>query len=223
MWISLGERDNRLAGRVLIGSNSPVLSGNSLVGVVEYVGEAESRIRLITDAGLVPAVRAVRGGLQNREFSEHLDIVLEHLKVRKELFPNQEEQAQLIKCIENLSKRLHPFGKEEALAKGELCGSSMPLWRSCGQILKGIGFNYTYADHASSHQDLSLTQLRPGDLLATSGLDGVFPTGIPVAIITKVFDLKKGSYFYELEAKPTAGDLQDLHTLFVLPPLSGIK
>ena len=220
LWISLGERDNRLAGHTIIGSNSPVLSGNSLVGVVEYVGEAESRMRLITDAGLVPSVRAVRGGLQNKELSEHLQIVLEHLHARGDLFPNKEEHLQFEKIAQGLFSRLHPFGKEESLAKGELSGSSAPLWRSRGQLLKGIGFNYTYADAEGKERDLSATHLKSGDLLATSGLDGVFPPGIPVAIVTKVFDLKKGSYFYELEAKPTAGDLQDLEVLFVMPPLS---
>ena len=98
-------------------------------------------------------------------------------------------------------------------------------------MLKGIGFNYNTADEEGPSRSLRTGKplgvsaapesalIQAGDLLITSGLDGVFPPGIPVAIATKIASLKEGSYSYELEAKPAAGDLNDLQSVFVLPPL----
>ena len=98
-------------------------------------------------------------------------------------------------------------------------------------MLKGVGFNYNMADEEGPARSLRSGQpvgastapgrvlIQTGDLLVTSGLDGISPPGIPVAIATKIAPLKEGSYSYELEAKPAAGSLDDLSTVFVLPPL----
>jgi rod shape-determining protein MreC len=51
-------------------------------------------------------------------------------------------------------------------------------------------------------------------------LDGVFPPGLDVATITKIHPLKEGDYYYELEAKPTAGNMYNLSYVFVIPPVS---
>jgi len=60
LWINVGKKDNEKIGRTVVARNSPVMSGVSLAGVVDYVGERQSRVRLITDSGLIPSVRAVR-------------------------------------------------------------------------------------------------------------------------------------------------------------------
>jgi cell shape-determining protein MreC len=231
LWIALGETDNLSIGRTVIERNSPVLFGNSLVGVVEYVGEAQSRVRLITDAGLVLAVRSLRGDGQNCEISSHAQNLLERVRVRRDLFSSEEEQQSFIDTVSSFQERLEPQAEEELLAKGELFGCSAPLWRSRGVMLKGSGFNYDYPDEEGPARDLRTGQLfsmRPslavpllkeGDLLVTSGLDGVFPPGIAVAIATKIVPLKEGSCTYDLEARPAAGDLHDLRTVLVLPPV----
>ncbi len=230
LWISLGEADNQRVGRTVIARNSPVLIENALVGVVEYVGETQSRVRLLTDAGLVLAVRAMRGGVQNRELTHQVKNLLEHVHVRADLFAAPEEQEQFVSMLDAFKARLNDW-EEESLAKGEICGCSAPLWRSRGLLLKGVGFNYNTADEEGPARSLRSGQpvgvnsapghilIQPGDLLVTSGLDGIFPPGIPVAIATKIAPLKEGSYSYELEAKPAAGDLNDLQSVFVLPPL----
>ena len=117
------------------------------------------------------------------------------------------------------------------LAKGELSGSGLPLWRRDGRVLTGIGFNYDTADEQGGPFDLrsgrSISQregpdlplVQRGDLLVTSGLDGVFPFGLRVAEVTFVQPLREGDYFYELEAKPIAGELDALSLVNVLPPL----
>ncbi len=231
LWIGLGEIDNQSIGRTVIERNSPVLFENSLVGVVEYVGAAQSRVRLITDAGLVLAVRALRGDGQNGEVSSHAEQLLERVRVRPDLFSSVQEQQSFIDMLSAFQGRLEPEAEEEMLAKGELSGCSAPLWRSRGVMLKGSGFNYDYPDEEGPARDLRTGQpfatrplpasplLKEGDLLVTSGLDGVFPPGIAVAVATKIKPLKEGSCTYNLEAKPTAGDLHDLRTVLVLPPV----
>jgi rod shape-determining protein MreC len=230
IWVSVGEADNRAAGKEIIGLNSPVLANQALVGVVEYVGETQSRVRLISDAGLVCAVRSVRGGMQNRELFHQVQSLLMHSEVRLDLFTSREEQARFVDMLAVFKNRLIDE-EEKELAKGEICGGSTPLFRSCKTILKGMGFNYDFSDEAGPARDLrsgrslgnhsasGIKLIQQGDLLVTSGLDGVFPAMLPVAIATVVAPLKEGSFSYELEARPAAGDLMDLQIVFVMPPI----
>lgn len=170
LWINVGKATNAQLGRDIVLHNSPVVVGRSIVGVVDYVGEQQSRVRLITDSGLTPSVRVSRNNL--------------------------------------------------LLAKGELRGISQPLWRTQKPLLKGSGFNYDFADEKGPAQDLrSGNILRQGDLLVTTGLDGVFPPNLQAARITKVYPLREGDAFYEVDAQPTATELDELSYLFVLKPI----
>lgn len=186
LWINVGTETNQNLGKIIVAKNSPVLYGRSLVGVIDYAGLNQSRVRLITDSGLTPSVRAVRFQGESSHF----------------------------------------------LAKGELYGSSAPLWRQETHRLKGIGFNYDFADAEGPARDLrtgksqdptrpkpALPLIQVGDHLLTTGLDGLFPTGLDVAIVAKVHPLKEGDYYYEIEADATAGNLDRLSFVFVLPPL----
>ena len=58
------------------------------------------------------------------------------------------------------------------------------------------------------------------DVLVKTGMDGVFPPGFQVATVTRIELLKEGDYFYELEARPIAGPLEELSLVFVLPPMT---
>lgn len=174
VWIDVGETVNHKLGENIIVKNSPVVIGDVVVGVVEYVGKNRSRVRLITDATLTPSVRVLR-----QESSDHY------------------------------------------LAKGELSGASAPLWRERGRILKGVGFNYDFADeegparHLRSQQENSLIQ--NGDLLVTTGMDGVFPKGLKIARVTSVQTPREGACSYSILAE-TIVDLEDLAYVNVLPP-----
>lgn len=55
----------------------------------------------------------------------------------------------------------------------------------------------------------------------TTGFDGIFPAGYPVAIVSKVQPLKEGAPCYEIEARATAGNLDDIHRVVVLAALEG--
>lgn len=227
LWINRGERDNEKMGKPIIGKNSPVLLGSSVIGVVEYVGNSQSRVRLITDAHLNPSVRAHRGKEQNQFLLEHLDALLFSLELREDLDYNLSLKQQL----HQLKQKLLTQVKDLYLAKGILQGTSHPLWRSRRSVLKGIGFNYNFPDAEGAARDLrsgdsyhhlqkqeSVPLLLPGDLLVTTGLDGVFPPGLRVATVSHVQTLREGASSYEIEAISTAGNLDELTHIFVLAP-----
>ena len=121
-------------------------------------------------------------------------------------------------------------GPSRHLAKGELHGSSAPLWRGCSTILKGVGFNYDFSDEEGEglelhtgrpHSDLrgrsNVSLIEVGDLLVTTGMDGIFPADLPVAFVKEVSPLSEGAIFYEILATPTAPSLIDLSVVTVLP------
>ncbi|HRD55746.1 MAG TPA: rod shape-determining protein MreC, partial [Parachlamydiaceae bacterium] len=134
LWINVGHNS-----KGLIGKNSPVLAGNAVIGIIDYCGKKQSRVRLITDSALSPSVRVLR----------------------------------------------HEGGEIHYLAKGELKGAAKPLFRSGGNQLFGIGFNYDFADDKGFARDLRtgepqnegakqkvLPLLKVNDLLVTTGMDG---------------------------------------------------
>lgn len=230
LWVDVGEVDNEKLGKKIVEINSPALVGKHVVGVVDYVGSAQSRVRLITDSGLTPSVRASRGGEQNIEVQEEIQVLRSLIATSNSLFASQDEKKAAIEELDRLRERL--IGKKETylLAKGVLHGSSSEMWRKPGQTLKGIGFNYDYSDAEGPARDLrsgtpinapasipTMPIIKEGDTLVTTGYDGVFPRGLSVAIVTHIELLKEGDYYYELEALPSAGDLDSLETLYILP------
>ena len=215
-WIDVGENNNRSLGQQIIAKNSPVVLGNSLIGIVEFVGEKQSRVRFITDSGLKTAVRAVRGSVMERDLGLGIANVLDLL--RKNAF---HKDAQLIQDLNQLQNSLSVRFEDGYFAKGEVVGSSAIYQRSLNQELKGIGFNCDIADVEGGMRDLrDRSTLKEGDLLVTSGLDGVFPAGLHVAYVTKIEPVREGDYYLQLKAKPAASSLFDITSVFVLPPLT---
>jgi len=221
LWVNVGEENNRSVGKRVIAKNSPVLADGALVGVVEYVGEKQARVRLITDSGLSPSVRVCRGGLQNRELAHQLNSLQKQIEKREDLFSSLSEKESFLNQLQVLKKNTGIHWEDGYLAKGEVHGSSAPFWRSRGPLLRGIGFNFDYPDDEGPPRELKggVPILKEGDLLVTSGLDGVFPSGIQVGTVAKIDPLKEGSYSYEIEVRPSVSNLNDLQTLFVLPPI----
>jgi len=113
-------------------------------------------------------------------------------------------------------------GKKLFLAKGEIHGSGNPFWRSKGHTLKGIGFNCDFPDSESPARDLRSANpliIKTGDLLVTSGLDGIFPKGFRVGTVSRIETLKEGDYFYTIEAEPDVKHLDSLSFVYILPPI----
>lgn len=233
LWINVGETHNQALGVRVVAINSPVLVGSSLVGVIDYVGSKQSRVCLITDPRLVPAVRAARGTPQRRFLAEQVDVLLESLETNDDLGLATETSSLLRDQLRNFRASLEQEAPSWYLAKGELHGSECPLWRNHGLLLKGTGFNYDFDDEKGPARNLrtgkpengnkklsTLCLIQEGDLLVTSGLDGVFPEGLEIATVTKVHPLREGAYCFDLEALPTAGNLEELSLVFVLPPVA---
>lgn len=231
LWLDVGQSNNESLGETIIAKNSPVVIGNAVIGVVDYVGHHQCRVRLITDSGLTPSVRAVRGNVQKQMLADDIASLIDHLGRHSDAFSTKEEKESLIQQLKNLRKRLHDSKLETwYLAKGELRGSSKPLWRSRENLLHGIGFNYDFPDAEGPARDLRtgaskslktppMPLLQAHDLLVTTGMDGVFPAGLSVAEVTHVQTLREGDYYYELDAKPAAGNLHELSLVYVLPPV----
>lgn len=224
--IDKGDTFNEAAGRAVISKGSPVISQGALVGVVDWVGKKMSRVRLITDEGLQPSVRIVRG--------EERDSALNGLALRLILELESETDETARSLSQQLKSYLKRHKKSEEtlfLAKGVLQGRSQPLWRSSSLELKGFGFNYDFSDEEGPARDLltgktdnpqeeAVPIIKAGDLLVTSGLDGIFPEGIPVAYVKQVDKLKEGDFYFSIRAIPYAPHINQLADVFVLPSLS---
>ncbi|NGX48476.1 MAG: hypothetical protein K940chlam5_00061 [Candidatus Anoxychlamydiales bacterium] len=231
IWINVGEKNNEQLSKLIIAKNSPVVIGNNLIGIVEYVGQKHSRVRLITDSGFIPSVRAVRGSIQDKSLLNIIDSLKNHVYARDNLFYSKDEKENFLDKLISLNSRLTNQKEDKYLAKGELHGTSQPLWRSKGTKLKGVGFNYDYADEEGPARDLKsgkiildpeskrVALIEKGDLLVTTGMDGIFPKGLNVGLVTKVYDLEDGDYAYNIEAKPTASNLNEIEVVLILPPL----
>lgn len=233
LWINVGKETNASLGRNVIAKNSPVIVGTAVVGVVDYVGKNQARVRLITDSGLTPSVRALRGGGYHRELIiEKIDSLIQSIEKNKGAFAASQEKEEFLVALTKAKERLPHGEKAYRLAKGELHGASKPLWRAQGHLLKGVGFNYDFADNEGPARDLrsgkpldphskasTMPILKAHDLLVTTGMDGVFPPGLLVAEVKALHFLKEGDYTYELDAVPIFDNLDDLSLVFVIPPI----
>ena len=179
LWINVGAENNQALEREVIGKNSPVVLGTAVVGIVDYVGKRQSRVRLITDSGLNPSVRVVRGVPKQRFVKQNIDSLIQLLSDRENY-----------RHVVNELKQIREKEVEESplyLAKGELRGGSLSLWRTQREVLFGQGFNYDFPDEKGPARDLRSGQpiavhggdpipiLKENDLLVTTGMDGVFP------------------------------------------------
>lgn len=223
VWIDIGKAHNPKNGPAIITKNSPVLSGNSVVGVIDYVGEKASLVRLITDSGLTPAVRVSRGGAQKARLLALIRELEITLCKESSLFKSKEMQTHFATDLLHLKNTISTLPEtKKFFAKGELQGTGEPLYKSSGARLKGIGFNYDFSDSAGPARALRAPDepmIQVGDLLVTSGLDGVFPEGLHIAVVESLSPLREGAYSYELIAKPTALNILDLNYVSVIAPV----
>lgn len=232
LWINVGETTNQDYSNPIIARNSPVIVGKAIVGIVDEVGQHQSRIRLMSDHRLTPSVRASRGGEQDFLINEQIERLLQQLHHRKNLPFPLEDQTRLLQLLQQLKQSLYPFKKTWYLAKGELLGSIFSARLGQMVSLKGTGFNYDFADEEGESRDLrngklahqpqeqAIPILKVNDILITTGMDGIFPAGFQVAVVTRIGLLKEGDYFYDLEAQPIVGPLEELSLVFVLPPIT---
>lgn len=221
LWIDKGSKTPDLPFPICL--NAPVLKGSTLIGIVDFVGAHASRIRLISDPALHPAVRVVRGGYMPRQavfMAQELELMLQK---NPSMMPNELLAQKLTALLHILTETTQPE-VELRLAKGELQGCEAP---DAPHILRGIGFNCDFADDECPKRDLRTGQkdekdpqiplIKPGDILETSGLDGFFPKGLEVARVNKVAPLEEGAISYSILAESLASDFTALEYVTIIP------
>lgn len=96
--------------------------------------------------------------------------------------------------------RVYPFSSEVTLLTNK--DQSVPvLVQRTGQraVMFGMGIDGSVEIRYLPHN----TDVRTGDLLVTSGIDGVYPPGLTVAKVTQI-DLSSSRAFAHIECKPLA-------------------
>lgn len=232
LWIDAGWKDNLDVKNPVIAKDSPVVLGQALVGVVDYVGKSVSRVRLITDPGLIPSVRVARGSLQSLAICHHVEELLHALNNQQFLEEKSDTRLSLLASLETLKVELLEKEATAFLAKGELCGAASGMWKNLSPYIRGRGFNYDFADSYGPARDLKsgrpqgeadgvpIALIQNEDLLVTTGMDGVFPEGLHVASVTDVAPLREGAFHYEITARAAVVSLPALAEVEVLPPCS---
>lgn len=200
LWVNVG----KIHG---IRKQSPVLSEGVLVGIVDYVGEKQSRIRLITDLKVNPSVISCRDGMESFQIKTLIH-QLQNLILKMTI--DNKMQQEWIETLEKIVEEIPINTKNTFSARGVLLGSPSPL-KENKNILIGEGFYNT---------DKSDQQIIIGDILVTTGLDGVFPPGLGVASVTYIHPIQEGNCSYRIEAKLLINDMDILDTLYILPPLA---
>jgi rod shape-determining protein MreC len=217
-WINVGTETNGDGDPITIGINSPVVVGTHVVGIVDYVGKKTARVRCITDSGVVPSVRIVRGGENMKTFLLQIQKLLARITV-VDFLGKETLQKELLKVLQMQEKEETLY-----LAKGELqgCvqGSCQFYCRSRRPLLQGVGFNYDFADEEGAGRNLTPDLVKKGDLLITTGFDGVFPAGLEVAYVTKIYPLQEGAVAYDLEAMALIDNFDALSFVTILPPIN---
>ncbi len=213
-WIDLGKKNNR--EKTVIRLFSPVLVNGTLIGIVDYIAEKQSRVKLITNARLTIPVRVLRKEGIDPKTNLSLDHLLSLQSVRQNA-PLYEELTRMKTELLSAEQGYFP-------GKGELSGSSGSLWRSDPKLLSGKGFNSDFADKKTPEKAFwvkkgeSSTPVQEGDWLITSGLEGIFPPDIPIAQVTEVAPPEEGSFSASLKARPLTDQWDTLGQVEVILP-----
>ncbi|WP_213318846.1 rod shape-determining protein MreC [Chlamydiifrater volucris] len=205
LWIDVGKDS-------VIQKHSPVVCGKLLLGIVDYVGEKQSRVRVISDVGMKPSVASAKCSMKSGSIQILADRLVSSLETLPKACLEEKEKTNFTRLISEFSRSIYCEG-EGPVFRGILCGSGNPLWSREVDVLHGEGF-YSASEKGGEET------LVPGDILVTTGLDGIFPPGLLVAEVTKVFPLKEGSCTFSLEAKSLISGLERLDWVSILSPMS---
>jgi cell shape-determining protein MreC len=158
LWINQGLEANERYKREVIGKNSPVIVGDSIIGVIDYVGQKRSRVKLIGDPELAPSVRALREIDGNRIFLAKGELQgIAKLSKRREIpilvgtgfnydFPDEEGPARDLRTGE-------PYGQS---------GESLPIIE-VGDHLITTGMDGVFPKGFSVGKVTKITPLKEGD------------------------------------------------------------
>lgn len=197
-WIDVG-RNNTPEGSPLQ-RNSPVVLGQTLIGMVEYVGRSQSLVRLLSDPHCCPSLEIVgreRDGIADA--ASRLALLLSRAE--------GEGNSQALQMLESLSRRR---GEEISTVRGVLRGMD-------GQASHCLRGQLYLGEIAWKTQS---TLPSAGALIQTSGNDGIFPRGLRVAALHSIRPPRPGEVAREFLALPEADLEGDLYWVTVLAPRS---
>jgi cell shape-determining protein MreC len=219
-WVNVGELYNQKIGYQLVQKNSPVVVGDVLVGVVEEVFLHHAKIRLITDPNLVIAVKSARGKSQLKVMNEKALELLDTLELVEDF--GWEKKQELKDLIAELHVNLDREGQDRFYAVGEVYGAEYSPFFAFHNSLVGEGFHFQAKSKESTGfsnmEGFKEIVIKKGDLLETTGLDGIFPEGLKVAIVTDTSTSKFGRLTYEIKAKSLIANIHEIEYVQILPP-----
>ncbi len=221
LWVDVGQEDNERLQANLIAKNSPVVIGNQVVGIVEEVKKKTSKVRLISDSSLALSVRASRGEEQNFDMLRRIEGVEKSLQYFENPALSWEKKQQCMDVLASIKELITPEKGSKYLAKGIIQGMGYPLWRMPANILQGTGFNYEYADDEGPSIDLRDRMnplLQVGDLLVTTGYDGIFPKGLLVGTVVAIDPLNPEDFSYRLKARAAVENIHEIEFVSILAP-----
>jgi cell shape-determining protein MreC len=229
IWVNLGSSYNDKVGIPVIQKNSPVVSGDCVIGIVEEVFAASSKVRLLTDPKLVISVRAKRGASQTKMLQQKALQLLDAIELLPDF--NFAQKRELSNLLIDLASNLKSEGHDKCLAKGEVFGSEYSMLRSFSPELLGVGFNYQFKDEEGEGLELKRTApllrresiIKKGDLLLTTGMDGLFPKDLKVGQVQEVKSLSIGAFSYQIKAKPIIENINEIEFVQILSPLQDRK
>lgn len=204
-WVNVGKEEG-------IQPNSPVTVGGVVVGVIEEVKDHQSQMRLITDPKLIIAARLAQGKWKDRFLWSQFLALSYHCS----LYEEYQHNASLLKKLAREVESTLSVCPSKLTAKGLVKGSSSLLYKGAC-VLEGKEFQCEKADEESPSLSLSSLVIQNGDLLVTSGLDGIFPPGLFLGLVSKV---NQKDFSYDLSISSCAGDLSLLEYVTILPPVS---
>jgi len=219
-WIDIGENYNQQVGEMVVAKNSPVVLADQLVGVVEEVYPKFSKIRLITDPKLAIHVKAIRGKEQMKDVQAKAEDLLDCLELMKDI--KYERKEELIGHLIQLAQELKIDGHDRDYALGEISGSEYSFLSKNRDQLVGTGFSLKGSyrqrqdDPSKGFQEIAVMK---GDLLVSTGKDGVIPAGLKVGWVIEVGKASMGKSTYALRARPACQELHRLEYVQVLPPM----
>lgn len=172
------------AGRETVGEEgplqkqSPVVFGDAVVGVVEYVGRKQSLVRLITDPQCSLAVQVAKEGPQGIQVaSKRLQSLLRN---------STQIDDSLRRALQPLLMQLSHEHQNKVAWRGSLRGAGS----TGGGPVCLLGEFYPSESRRPANKEFAPLEveereLRPaaGALLVTTGLDGIFPAGLKVGYI----------------------------------------
>ena len=123
VWVDVGALTEHVP--FPIEKNCPVVSQDILVGVVDYVGARASRVRLICDPSIKPAVRVVRGGARSRQLMASAQQIRGAVAAQPTLLPKPELASALVKLLDCLANPCPLIPR--SVSRRESCRGRVPV------------------------------------------------------------------------------------------------